>query len=308
MYGAASFSPTVHNERRLTTRGVVVDIYVLAYHSEPGQDLEHASGQFQMVEEAICQGPFPYDNGDDPSFFVQRHGGRLTWGVCRTDVRAAIRVDSIAVFISFTTKPESAIEYRLSAIATVDDKLPHSSAFEDARLKGEPYINAMIHPAIGGWEYGEGDRRREARHSNWLWRLADHQREKSRQFSGHYADVYAGGAIRRGDLTSGRIAFANNYILFCDSKERTYVHKDPPMVAVAIKGQNERWADTPFRSLVRDTMMAACGRQHLRSTGRGYAHPKVHFRLPAGEAANWRAKVIAELQSSAADTQPSGRR
>ena len=44
------------------------DIYVACFHSQPGQDLRNASGQFEIVEKAIQSGEWPYDNGDDPSF------------------------------------------------------------------------------------------------------------------------------------------------------------------------------------------------------------------------------------------------
>jgi hypothetical protein len=92
------------------------DIYVACFHSQPGQDLRGASGQFEIVEKAIQNGEWPYDNGDDPSFFQARRQNLLTWGVCRQNVRNAIRKDDIVVFISFT-KIDGRTIYRLCSAA-----------------------------------------------------------------------------------------------------------------------------------------------------------------------------------------------
>jgi hypothetical protein len=56
------------------------DIYVACFHSQPGQDLRNASGQFEIVEKAIQSGEWPYDNGDDPSFAEPEE---ITWRLVR---------------------------------------------------------------------------------------------------------------------------------------------------------------------------------------------------------------------------------
>ena len=63
------------------------DVYLFAYHSETRNNFKECSGQFEVVERAIEADPWPYDNGDDPSFYIAKHGGRLTLGVCRQDSR-----------------------------------------------------------------------------------------------------------------------------------------------------------------------------------------------------------------------------
>jgi hypothetical protein len=65
-----------------------------------------------LLEKAIIDGEWPYDNGDDPSFYVARRGGLLTWGVCRQDVRNSIEPGSIVVFFAYTSK-DGAVYYRL---------------------------------------------------------------------------------------------------------------------------------------------------------------------------------------------------
>lgn len=56
-------------------------VYLACFHSEPGH-MKGSAGQCAMVEAAIERGEWPYDNGDDPSFYVARKcGGRLL-GTC----------------------------------------------------------------------------------------------------------------------------------------------------------------------------------------------------------------------------------
>ena len=135
-------------------------IYLVCFHSEKPESLEGSERQFRKVETAILNDEWPYDNGDDPSFYVSRQGGRLTWGVCRQDLRKAIEKDSIVVFFSFTSLPNNEILYRLCAVATVDDKVDHRKVHSDRRLRQfrKFYINGLITPEKGGWRYDETDR------------------------------------------------------------------------------------------------------------------------------------------------------
>jgi hypothetical protein len=83
----------------------MTDIYLVPYHSlrPESRILAACSGQFARVERAIMAAEWPYDNGDDPSFYVaRRYGGPLTWGVCRPDVRSTIQTGSIVVFLKKT--------------------------------------------------------------------------------------------------------------------------------------------------------------------------------------------------------------
>src|SRR2546427_3816607 len=101
------------------------NVYLVCYHSARPITVKGTSGQFRVVEEAIEQNDWPYDNGDDPSFYVARRGGPLTWGVCRQDLRNAISIGSIVVFFSFTPLEPGEILYRLSAVASVAQRFDH---------------------------------------------------------------------------------------------------------------------------------------------------------------------------------------
>src|ERR1035437_4774055 len=134
-------------------------IYLVCFHSEKPKSFDGAERQYLKVETAIFNDEWPYDNGDDPSFYVARQGGRLTWGVCRQDLRNAMTKDSIVVFFSFTSLANEEILYRLCAVATVDDKVDHRAVHRDHRLQQfrDLYINGLINPEKGGWSHDETD-------------------------------------------------------------------------------------------------------------------------------------------------------
>src|SRR2546426_11349514 len=71
---------------------------------------------------AIASGQWPYDMGDDPSFYCsKKYRMPLTWGICRPDVRNAIQAGDIVVFFAFRKhKEDHSTEYMLCAVATVD--------------------------------------------------------------------------------------------------------------------------------------------------------------------------------------------
>src|SRR5258708_6377955 len=108
-------------------------IYVACFHSEPGRYQTNTHGQFKVVEEAIVSGEWHYDNGDDPSFYVAKRNGPLTWGICRQNARNPIRVGDIVVFISYRTSLND-ITYSMCSIATVSRKLSHQQVKTDEDL------------------------------------------------------------------------------------------------------------------------------------------------------------------------------
>jgi hypothetical protein len=219
-------------------------IYLVCFHSASHEMLDGASGQYLVVEQAIRDGEWPYDNGDDPSFYVARTGGLLTWGVCRQNLRTALKRDSIVVFFSYTPRSDGTFVYRLCAIATVADKVDHRALHSERRFARfrERYINGLIIPDQGGWRHDETDRPRPHRHNDtWLWRmadhrLADHRRITKRQFEEKHATIY-----QRDWFRDGAMRLACNYVVFSGEPNRTFIAPNPPQVAVARKGEHERW-------------------------------------------------------------------
>jgi len=283
----------------MLSRMTMTDIYLVPYHSEPGLHLEGSTGQFKVVEEAILADEWPYDNGDDPSFYVARRGGPLTWGVCRQQVRNSIGNGSIVVYFSFTSHG-SKNRYRLSAVATVSDKLDRGDVYNDERLRQhrDLYLNVLVWPGTKSWDYDESDREENARHSDWLWRIAVHGKSKE-AFQHRQRRAY-----KRAQFDGGEVELARNYILFSGASDETYIAPDPPRVATARKGRHERWTDKELRRL---TVKLAgketkSGRHHLRTENRSgrNVHPVIRFNLPLEEAIKWRKNLICALMRRSA--------
>jgi hypothetical protein len=100
---------------------------------------------------------WPYDNGDDPSFYAARKfGGQLSWGICRQDVRNKLRPGDIVFFSFCKFKVTGDSEYRLCAVATVDRSVSQIDIWQDKSLQVyRKYFNLLIRPsrsARGSWE------------------------------------------------------------------------------------------------------------------------------------------------------------
>ncbi len=222
-------------------------VYLVCFHSEKRDDFSGCTAQYFAVEKAIRNGEWPYDNGDDPSFYVARRGGPLTWGVCRQDVRTSISRGSIVVFFAYSSIGHGIVLYRLCAIATVADKVDHRAlhrrpAFARSR---QLYINSLIRPDSHGWRYDETNRPRSKRHEDWLWRIADHGRMKKEVFRERYGQVYETGWLSEKTINNCAPALASNYVVFAD----TFASAEPPEVARALNGQHEHWTNEALRDL-----------------------------------------------------------
>jgi hypothetical protein len=64
----AGVGASMKSKRNMTT------IYLVCFHSVKNDTLNGSARQYLVVEQAIRGGEWPYDNGDDPSFFVARKG------------------------------------------------------------------------------------------------------------------------------------------------------------------------------------------------------------------------------------------
>ncbi len=270
-------------------------VYLVPYRSFPQTNhLVAASGRFACVGRAIVANEWPYDNGDDPSFFAARRDrGPLTWGVCRQDVRNNIQPGSICVFFAFT-RDRGKTRYRMSAVATVSETLDRRVVFQDRRFRGMTYINVLIRPDGNGWVYDENDRPAGDRHEDWLWRIAAHGATGKSEFD---ADARNAHILDNGHFMDGDVEIARNYVVFSKRPDETYISPHPPLVATAKNGAHERWNTDELKCLT--VCVAACRhpkkRVFLRSKGSGYVHRQLTFELPVGEAVQWRRLLIATL-------------
>ncbi|MGH9823084.1 MAG: hypothetical protein ACREDR_07535 [Blastocatellia bacterium] len=180
--------------------------------------------------DTIRSSPFPYDVGDDPAFFAaHHHNGQVTWGVCRPDVRCAIKPGDWVVFFSF--EPDLRVPlytlYKFVAALQVEKKVTHTALFQlDNYERYTRYLNLLIRPSGEGWEHHEPGLEPSRWHDDWMWRIC--QRRRLRK-----AEVVAAGQrhVRGGSLSlnGSRLPLADNYIILAAAS--AVICSQPPIVA-----------------------------------------------------------------------------
>lgn len=216
-------------------------IFLSPYKSEPldGSSPVGCGKAFSQLQKAIKQSSWPYDGGDDPSFFCRNHSGNaLTWGVCRADVRAQLDPGDIVVFFSFS--PDSGrTAYRLASVATVEKKIQHSSIFLDREDSAyRKYFNLLLKPDVQKREWIHHEPYAAKPHSDWLNRVAIYKKYSKDALKAQCA----AGRVRIGQLIGGQpFAFGYNYVLFSREPKQTIVLGDPPIVAYATPPKSEDW-------------------------------------------------------------------
>ncbi len=222
-------------------------IYLSPYTSSLLAD-EQVSGcakSFAPLHAALRKREWPYDYGDDPSFFC-RHtlNQTLTWGVCRADVRNQVNPGDVVVFFSFTKIEKHDVEYRLSAIATVERKIRQSDIFMNPSYKKySNYLNLLVRPTDGdgkAWDHYEPGSPEQDWHTDWLNRIVPHK-----LFSkGELGVQAAKNSVSLDSYIDGKqFRFGYNYVVFSDDPRQTLVLEHPPTVAHAKPPKAEVWSD-----------------------------------------------------------------
>lgn len=197
------------------------------------------------------------------------------------------------MFFAFT-KDRETTRYRMSAVATVSEKLDRRSVFQDPRFHGKNYINVLIRPDGNGWVYDESDRHKRDRHKDWLWRIAAHGATGQKEF-----DARNIGICKTGCFMEASVEIAKNYVVFSDQADETYIPPNPPLAAIARNGAHERWVSDNLKRLTVCVAAHLGQRDFLRSAGSGYVHRQLTFKLPVDEAVEWRHSLISALRQPA---------
>jgi hypothetical protein len=120
---------------------------------------------------AVSSG-WPVDFGDDPSFEASSAGGRITWGVCRPNVRNVLKRDDVVIF--FATSAVAPYDYEFVSYATVALRIGHDEVWTaDDYSEFRRYRNLIIAPdATGGFMHVEHEHfgHRKPRR-DWLTRI-----------------------------------------------------------------------------------------------------------------------------------------
>jgi hypothetical protein len=202
---------------------------------------------------------WPYDSGDDPSFFCRRNlHGALTWGVCRADVRNQVNPGDVVVFFSFT-KIDEQVEYRLSAIASVERKIRQSDIFSNPSYKDySRYLNLLVRPTDEAgkvWEHYEPGSPEQDWHKDWLHRIVPHKLFSKDELKREAAK----NSVSLDSYIDGKqFRFGYNYLLFSGDSSQTIVLEHPPTVAHSKPPKAEVWSDDKLsREVFRRTIAEA---------------------------------------------------
>jgi hypothetical protein len=281
-------------------------IYFAPFHATSDDSSMSPCGlTIAAFKKAVKRQNWPYDNGDDPSFYaVRKFGGQLSWGICRQDVRNRLRCGDIVVFFSFRKFRESGdSEYRLCALATVDRKVSQSDIWQDNTLKTyRKYFNLLIRPSgsrRGAWEHFEPTLDGSRLHHDWLWRVAEHQGFRKKDFKKlQETDRLIPEAAIRGRS----VILARNYVLFSCDAAGTHILSKPPVIAWHSKGQPaEEWNQDKFSQAVKRLTLDIANnsngrRRSLRIRNSQRAHRHIVCELSPSEAERWRAELLDLIQ------------
>ena len=229
---------------------------------------------------------WPTDIGDDPSFtWAHAHGGPVTWGVCRPDLRNALkRGDLVTFFAADRLQKGTPARYAWVGYATVDSKVSQSAIFERddlARFRMRPNLLIRMSPD-GVFEHYEPALPRRQWHPDWLWRLVHSRRRKKEDFTSVEAtNVYD---PRTSRAAGSLITLAENYVIFSADEMSTWIAADPPLVAeVAANRQAETWRENGLAAELKPLIFDGAPRASLRTSNPQTAHPELRLALAPDE-------------------------
>jgi len=228
---------------------------------------------------------WPVDVGDDPAFECSRlhaqAGGRLSWGVCRPDLRNEIRPGDVVVFVAADRlRDRRPARYRLAGWGTAERLVSQVEVWQREDLAVfRKYRNLLIRPSADGNEFVHCETQAPA-HPDWLWRLARRSPgapRKSRWEAAGETRVSAAGMVKVGGRNE---RLAPNYVLFSAEADGTIVLADPPVVAMAsVSGEPETWSDSAFATDLQKLLLGEASSRGLRTRNRQQPHR--HLRLSA---------------------------
>jgi hypothetical protein len=277
-------------------------IYFAPFHAaSDGKATSPCGSTIAAFKKAVKLQDWPYDNGDDPSFYATRKfAGQLSWGICRQDVRNRLCPGDVVVFFSFRKFSETGdSEYRLCALASVDRKVSQYDIWQDKRLETyRKYFNLLIRPSRSRhsvWEHFEPTLEGSRMHHDWLWRIAEHQGFRKADFK----KLQATDCLETGATVRGRpVVIAKNYVLFSSDPAETRILSKPPVIAWHSTGKAaEEWNQDRFSQAVRQLTLKVAERasgkwRSLRIRNSQRAHRHIVFEMPLSEAERWRTEFL----------------
>jgi len=251
--------------------------------------------------DAVRRSDWPYDAGDDPSFFSMRFtGGALTWGICRPDLRNKLKPGDTVIFFAFKFRP-GGLDYYFCGYNTVSRLVRQSDVWEHDGLSCyRQYLNLLISRQGTSYQWHEPHRvgaPKSALHRDWLWRIAKREGFCRKDFDAvDGLDLFE---PQRTCLGQGRrrLKLAPNYVLFGRERPDNFTLETPYLVAryEGSPAAMETWRDNDERAeAIRSMTVCLSDRGHLRTRNR--QRPNRHIRLKAN-AREWRAEAYSALMN-----------
>lgn len=274
----------------------MTQIYIAPFHTNPLNS--------DITPKAIEEN-WPYDNGDDPSFQVARKfGGKLTWGVCRPDVRNSLYEGDIVVFFSYS-RHNAHIDsnYRMCGLATVERKVSQTDIWQDPDLSYlQSHQNLLVRPSNDEenvWEHYEPALPGSKAHKTWLWRCTNRSQNKH-----EFKRIQKTDKFKIGTAINGiPVYFVPNYILFSSYPTKTWILSNPPVVAKYKSGNKyEEWNEDSFSKGIRELTLGKAANirgveRNLRTENKYLSHRHIKFDLPVSQAENWRKSLIQFIEN-----------
>lgn len=256
------------------------DVYVVTYLT-PTSDMIRKiskSATHGIVGEfchAMTTAGWPYDGGDDPSFFtwqrLRQGGGKLAWGVCRTDLRRLIQPADTVVFFAYERRPATHAAwargtYLFVGYATAQVKVSPEDIWTEPLLElYRPYLNHLIQRK--GDEYVHLELVPGQRHPDWLWRIADVRGWGKDHWKKKFETEGTSGKFVPGETAIGErpVVLGKAYVLFEPDPPQTYVLSNPIAVAQykGLPEQFERWFPGDLAQAIKDRCLPEP--RHLRT-------------------------------------------
>jgi hypothetical protein len=278
------------------------DIYVAVFHSTYSGYADNSCGKAYLpLSKALKLGNWPYDVGDDPSFFSQATlGSNLTWGVCRPQVRNRVSDGDIVIFVSVRQKNEDhPFEYCLCSLATVERKVRQTDIWRDVELKKfQRYLNLLIRPhSENEWEHFEPGS--EEPHKDWVWRIAT----QNGLLKGQFQQLEAENLLPSNARIDGHpVSVAKNYVIFSANPEQTRISKEPTLIALCgTNGEPEEWirdASALYEHIFGTAVRFGSDRRSLRTTNKQHSHPAIRWTMPTQNADKWRSSFFRILDGN----------
>jgi hypothetical protein len=264
-------------------------VFIAPFWSRLPEHLKSDGTSYSSVQ-ALRQGYWPFDFGDDPSFLAShKFGGPVSWGVCRRDVRRIAQPGDVVLFFSIQAeKPGVRFIYRFCGLLTVAQKIKQTEVWNLPKFtRFRRYDNLLIRPIKkheGGWEHHEPGIPRKEWHSDWLPRLRfkNSQNEKMKRLG--LSEVLSEADARQ--------LVDENYVIFSRKRTESFICAEPRVVATCTaNGRLEVWSLSSFASQLK-MFTVTHARGSLRTTNKQRAHRHSTWKMDRMEFYVWKRKFI----------------